>query len=145
MADKYDIYIQPVAASYVKGYRCYEFGFAAALKVRGPQALVNRWAKTFMTPRGSDPLYPEQGTAFGNLPGSNITRVNDDLQDLVAIAIDDASAQVREQDIQGLYDLDEQLQSATLLTFEQSADGIEVWILIKNMAEESLAVRAAVL
>ena len=145
MAEKYDIYIQPVPSQNVESYKCYEFGFASALKVRGPQALVNRWAKTFMTPKGSDPLYPEQGTAFGNLPGSNITRVGDDLQDLVSIAIDEASRQVREQDVEGLYDLDEQLQSATLLRFEQLADGIEVWVLIKNMAEESLAVRAAII
>jgi len=145
MANKYDIYFQPVAEGEVRSFKCFEFGYASALKVRGPQALVNRWVKVFMTPKGSDPLYPAEGTAFGNLPGSNITRISDDLQDMVSIAMDDASNQVREQDVAGLYDADEQLQSAELLRFETVADGIAVWIIIKNMAEESLAVQAAVI
>lgn len=145
MADKYDIHFQPVPASDVRGYKCFEFGFASALKAKGLLALRNRWVKTLMTPKGTDPLYPERGTAFGNLPGSNITRVTTDLQDLTAQAIDEASDQVREQDINGLYDSDEQLLSATLIQYTESEDGIEVWVLIKNMAGDSLAALAAVL
>ena len=48
---KYDIHFQPVPAAETSGYKCFEFGFQAALKVTGFQALVNRWVKTFRVSR----------------------------------------------------------------------------------------------
>lgn len=141
----YDIHFQPVPASEVKGYKCFEFGFRAALKVTGFQSLVNRWVKTFMTPRGSNPLYPDEGTGFGRLVGSNISKISTDLQDVVAMAVEDANEQVRDQDIVGLRSDNERLASATLLDFVRTDDGIQVWVLIKNMEGSSLAVPVATL
>ena len=142
---QYDVYFQPVPEGEVHGFRCFEFGFAAALKVRGLLALRNRWLKVFMTPKGSDLLDTEYGTAFGNLPGANITGVTSDLQDLTNEAVLDATEQVKAQDIEGRFELDEQLLSATMLQYTESEDGIQLWVEIRNKAGESLATLAAVL
>lgn len=134
----YDIHFQPVPPGSVHGFKCFEFGFKAALKVKGPQALVNRWVKTLMTPLGSDPLYPKRGTTISNLIGGNVSNISVDLRDLVEIALEDANEQVREQDLEGFFSADERLQSAELLNFEESADGFVVWVLIKNVAGDAL-------
>lgn len=141
----YDIHFQPVPSDQVSGFKCFEFGFKAALKVTGFQALINRWVKTFMTPKGSDPLYPSEGTAFGNLVGASVSKITNDLRDAVCMAIEDANEQVRIQDVEGFMSDTERLGNATLLNFVQSASGIEVWVLIKNAAGESLAVNTATL
>lgn len=139
----YDIHFQPVPASEVQGFKTFEFGYRAALKVKGPQALVNRWVKTLMTPKGSDPLRATSGTAFGNLPGSNISEVTTDLNDVVNLAIQDANEQVMEQDIQGLYPDNERLLNAELLDFIPNAtgDGFDVWVRITNVAGEQVTFR----
>ena len=137
---KYDIHYQPVPADETYGFKCFEFGFAAALKVNGPQALVNRWVKTLMTPLGSDPLRTKYGTPFGNLVGNNIAGVTTDIRDLIVMSVEDANDQVKEQDLLGYFASNERLQSAELMDFVESADGIEVWVLIKNVAGDSLPV-----
>jgi len=141
----YDIHFQPVPSGSVKGFKCFEFGFEAALKVKGPQALINRWVKTLMTPRGSDPLYPSEGTAFGNLVGANITDIDTDVQDMVYLSVEDANEQVRRQDIDGLYPDNERLLSAEIIDYQANADGIEVYVRIKNMAEEAVTFRLVTL
>lgn len=139
----YDIHFQPVPSAEVFGFKTFEFGYRAALKVKGPQSLVNRWVKTLMTPKGSDPLYTSEGTAFGNLPGSNITNVSNDLSDAVNLAIQDANDQVHQQDIAGLFPDNERLLNAELLNFQpnSSGDGFNVWIRIRNVAGESITFR----
>jgi hypothetical protein len=140
---RYDIHFQPVMpteAAY--GYKIFTFGFTAPLSIRGPQALVNRWAKTFMTPKGSDPLHSSYGTEFGNLPGSNVTDFSM-LQDIVVMAIDDANDQVRAQEAKNRVDPDESLDTATLgwITPEAGGDGFQVGILISNLAGVALPLK----
>ena len=136
----YDIHFQPVSADERFGYKCFEFGFKAALKVRGPQALVNRWVKTLMTPLGSDPLRPSAGTTFSNLLSANMGRMNTDMRDLVVIAVEEANEQVKEQDLQGYFSDDERLQSAELMEFVEVEAGFDVWVHIKNVAGVALSV-----
>ncbi len=131
---KYDIHIQPVLASEVTGLQCYEFGYAAALKVDGFQSLINRWAKTLLTPRGSNPIDREEGTNFTNMVGANIARVSTGVRDLVALEIEDANEQVRQQDVDGFRQESERLQSGELHAFTESAAGFDVWVLLKNQA-----------
>ena len=121
----------------------FTFGFRASLKVQGPQALVNRWAKTFMTPKGSNPLHKDEGTAFGRLVGSNIDAYHGGLEDVILLSIEDANEQVRQQDLDGLYPENERLANATLLQLEESAtgDGVAVWVRIVNVAGEVLPVK----
>lgn len=139
-----DIHFQPVPVSDVSGTKVFTFGFKSALKVEGLQALVNRWVKTFMTPRGSDPLDSAAGTDFGNLIGTNIPKsTKGSLIDIVAMAIDDASEQVQKQDTAARYGETESLDRANLLRFAStsSGDGFEVWVEIKNQAGEVLVTR----
>jgi hypothetical protein len=138
---KYDTHFQPVPAADVQGYKTFTYGFRASLKVTGPQALVNRWVKTFMTPRGSDPLDITYGTTFPALFGGNYSYASTDLQDVVVLAMEDASDQVKKQDIEGFYNDDERLLSATLIKYEPAPAGFTVWVEIKNMAGQSLPVK----
>jgi phage baseplate assembly protein W len=139
-----DIHFQPVPVNDVSGTKVFTFGFQSALKVEGLQALVNRWVKTLMTPRGSDPLDPSAGTDFGNLIGTNIPKTSKgSIIDIVAMAIDDASEQVQKQDITARHGETESLDRANLLRFNMtsSGDGFEVWVEIKNQAGEVLVTR----
>jgi hypothetical protein len=142
---KYDLHIQPVRQDRVYGYKCFEFGYASPLKVTGFQALINRWVKTFLTPKGSDYLHPEAGTEFGWLPGSNLDGANADVQDVVQMAIEEATAQVKENDIRFFNEPDSQLHQVELLEITSGADSVEVWVAIENVAGQSLAVRAGML
>jgi hypothetical protein len=137
----YDIHFQPIPPSEVRGYKVFTFGFKAALKVEGPQSLVNRWVKTFMTPKGSDPLDNVAGTNFAEMIGANVTKITEELKDVTILSITDANEQVKKQDIEGLFSDDSRLMSATLLDFVQTADGIELWVEIKTMSGDVLPVR----
>jgi hypothetical protein len=139
----YDIHFQPVPEGEVYGLKTFTFGFTAALKVQGLQSLVNRWAKTFMTPKGSDLLYPERGTDFADLAGSNVSLRSPELRDVVIISIEDANDQVREQDLDGGYDPSESLLTASLEGFKlnTAGDGLEVWVKITNMEETVLTTK----
>lgn len=142
---KLDVHFQPVmppGSSY--GFKVFTFGYRSALEVYGPQALVNRWVKTFMTPKGSDLLHPQFGTEFGNLPGSNILRDFTMLQDIVVMSIDDANTQVHDQE-KGIYYLndDELLDSAEFgwIMPSSGGDGFHVGIVINNMAGTPLPLK----
>ncbi len=141
----YDIHFQPVPADEAKSLKVYTFGFEAALKVRGPQALVNRWAKTFLTPLGSDPRDLGAGTEFARIIGGNFSLRSPEMQDVIVIAIEETNDQVRQQDLDGHYDADEMLETATLKTLQVSSqgDGIDVWIEIYNREEQRLTVYLA--
>jgi len=139
----YDIHFQPVPSGEVRSARVFTFGFRASLKVSGPQALVNRWVKTFMTPKGSNPLDKEEGTAFGRLVGSNINVYHHGIEDIILLAIEDANDQVRRQDLEGLFPENERLANATLLKQQTQIydDGVELWVRIVNAAGEVLPVK----
>jgi hypothetical protein len=139
----FDIHFQPVPKDEIEGLKVFTFGFTAALKVDGLQALVNRWAKTFMTPKGSNPLNPEEGTDFAALAGSNVDSMSSALRDVTIISVDEANEQVRAQDIAGFYSSDESLLNATLEGFRQTEDGtgLEVWVSILNVDEDKLTIK----
>lgn len=145
MADTYDVHFQPVPSAETYGYKCFEFGFAAPLKVRGFQALVNRWVKTFMTPLGSDPLYRDLGTPFGNLVDANISDLSGEVRDIVNMAVQDANDQVKEQDLVGMFSDNERLLSAEVIEYVEGVAGFEVWVEIKNVAGDALQAPIATL
>lgn len=141
-----DIHFQPVPEGQVRGWKVFTFGYRSALKVEGLQALVNRWTRVLVTPKGSDPLDLSFGTEFGDLIGSNIPKsARSSLIDIVAIAIDDANEQVMEQDRIAQYDEHEALENAQMVRFHPSAagDGFQVWVEIQNRAGENLVTRLA--
>jgi len=143
MPIKYDIHFQPAAPEEQHGTRVFTFGFKASLKVAGPQALVNRWVKTLMTPKGSNPLDKAEGTAFGNLIGSNVSRRHRDVEDVLLLSIEDANEQVKRQDLIGMFPANERLVNATLLENEGRTweDGFEIWVRIVNVVGQVLTTR----
>jgi len=142
----YDVHFQPVVRSNAMSAKAFTFGYASSLKVTGFQALVNRWVKTFLTPRGSDLLHPNEGTDFSNVIRSNAPAGStSDVHDIAVIAIEDANDQVRSQDMQGMYSDEESLQEAKLVGFQASSvgDGVDLWVDIRNLAGTDLIIRLA--
>lgn len=136
---RYDVHISPVPEDRVRGYKVFEFGYAAPLKVRGLQALINRWVKTLITPKGSDLTDTAYGTDFSNMIGANMSAAEGLTEDLVNLAVLDASEQVRVQDTINLANAQERLKSAEVIQYIPQPSGFQVWVLIKNEAGESAA------
>lgn len=138
----FDIHFQPVRPGEVYGYKTFTFGYEKSVKVNGPQALVNRWVKTLVTPKGTDATDLDYGTAFGDLFGSNISNLSN-LKDAVFLAITDANDQVRQQDIEGLYSQNERLRDAILVDVRANKDTgfLETWVRISNTAGDQMVVR----
>jgi hypothetical protein len=143
MTTKYDIHFQPVPPDEATSTRLFTFGFRASLKVSGPQALVNRWVKTLMTPKGSNPLDKSEGTAFGRLVGANVSMRSRDIDDVLILAIEDANDQVRQQDLVGMFPSNERLANATLIEDQSRSweDGFEIGVRIVNLAGQVLPTR----
>lgn len=140
----YDIHIQPVPSDQVVGFHTFSFGFTAALKVQGLQSLVNRWARLFMTPKGSDITDFNAGTEYAALIGGNIPRGSNELIDIISVSVEDTNEQVKQQDLDDEYASDEQLETAELTRFNRpTADSVEIWVTIKNVEQSALTVRLA--
>lgn len=121
----------------------YTFGYRKALGIKGFQKLINKWAKCFLTPEGSDLSDRTYGSPFPNLIGSNIT-TRGDVADVVQIAVDKTNAKIREyQAAKPPDDPRESLDDAELesLVFDTSGTGITVFIRIRNQAGELLRVQ----
>lgn len=141
MADKYDLYVQGKEEENVDGFRYLTTGFNRSVGVRGPQKLAIHWLKRFLTTVGSDPTDLEAGTEFPNLIGSNIAG-EDDIRDVVLLAIQDCNDQILEIQRESQPDEDEQLLTAVLSRFELKAegDGFDAWVTISNVAGTEVAV-----
>ena len=137
----WDIHFQPVPADDVRGFRAFTFGFRAALKVRGFQALINRWLKTFFTPKGTDLWDPNMGTVLAAQVGGNVGSL-EDAKGLAIRAVEDCNEQVRNQDVEGEYPLDESLSNAVISEMKPvGRSGLELWVIISNLAGERIQVR----
>jgi hypothetical protein len=134
MADKYDIHFQLISDSAQVSGKLFSFGFKSAVGVRGPQKLINRWIKTLITPKGSDPFDRNVGTGFYGLLGSNITS-RQDVIDAVSLFIEDCNNQIRASDRRNQSSDSERLQTATLASLiENDEDGFEIYVNIRNAA-----------
>ena len=138
-----DIHFQPTPAEDTYGNKVFTFGFVSSLKVWGLQALVNRWAKTFMTPVGSDPLHQEEGTSFAALLGVNINQENPEIEDAVVLAIDDTNEQLAEQESGGGYPENESLGYAKLteIAYDPTSSSVSIWVEISNKLNESMTLK----
>lgn len=134
MASRYDIHYQLLPIAEQTSERVFGFGYVAAVGVRGPQKLINRWLKCLMTPQGTDPFDPDYGTGFGALIGSNILNI-ESILDVVALFIQDCNEQIRAFDKTNFTPADERLQTATILQITPTGDdGFEIWVGITNSA-----------
>lgn len=141
MATRFDIHFQILPSADQLGEQVFGFGFTSAVGVRGPQKLINRWLKCFMTPQGTDPFNPKYGTGFGSLIGSNIGNI-DDVKDAVALFVQDCNAQVKKFDLASGTPANERLSSATIIqVVERASDGFDVYIGITNTAGQQTPVQ----
>jgi hypothetical protein len=138
---RYDLHFQLLDPSLQTYGSNFSFGLAQPIKVTGFQALINRWLKTFMTPKGSNPLRQTEGTEFAFLMGSNILDIGS-IQATVAEHIDDASEQVRAVDQKSpLLANEQRLRNAALKQFNVvGSSGIEFWVELTNQAGQRLQV-----
>lgn len=137
---RYDVHFQAMTKeAQMSTFKIMEFGFSPPLAVKGFQMLINHWAKTFLTRKGSDPTNLERGTVFTNLIGSNTTLTQ--AEGIVRTAIDDCNEQIR-----GIQQTDatltpvERLADARLIkyTADPAAPGFDAYVEIRNQAGERL-------
>jgi hypothetical protein len=138
---RYDLHIQLVDPSEQTFGANFSFGVANPILVTGFQALVNRWMKIFMTPKGSHPVRRTEGTEFPYLLGSNVTDIPS-LEATVAEYIDDATQQVQAVDrMSPNLTNDQRLRAAALLQFNAvDASSIEFWVELTNQANQRMRV-----
>jgi len=133
----FDIHYEMRPTEEQRGGKLFTFAFQRAIGVKGPQKLINRWLKCFLTTKGSDPITTDYGTGFQNLFNSNASNLAD-VADLVSIYVDDCNAQIRKFDRLFSLPANERLQYASIESITPlGADGIEVRIQIRNQAGES--------
>ena len=137
----YDIHIQLLDPSEQTYGANFGFGLASPILVTGFQALVNRWLKIFMTPKGSHPVRRLEGTEFPFLIGSNVADVGS-LQAVIAEHMDDATEQVQVVDRASAWlTNDQRLRSAALIQFNVvGPSAIEFWIELTNQSGRRLQI-----
>lgn len=85
--------------------------------VAGPQKLVNRLVKAFLTSRGSNPLHRKDGTDFTSLVNGNVEDP-EDLEAAVTLMVQDAADQIKAIDQRSPWLApNERLRAADLKTF----------------------------
>lgn len=137
---KYDAFYTGTDEATQRLFRFFTFGFNRSVGVRGPQKLALQWLKCFMTTKGSDPTNLEYGTEFSNLIGSNV-RAMQDVQDVVALCIQDCNEQILQIQQKTQPDLDELLLTATLAKFNLTgADGFDAYVTISNAKSQEITV-----
>lgn len=138
---RYDLHIQLVDPSEQTFGANFSFGVANPILVTGFQALVNRWMKIFMTPKGSHPVRRTEGTEFPYLFGSNVVDIPS-LEACVSEYLDDASAQVQAVDkASPNLPAEQRLRAATLIQFNAiGPTQIEFWVEITNQAGQRMRV-----
>lgn len=140
MASKYDVHFQLLPGLQQTSGKLFSFGYKAAIGVAGPQKLINRWMKVFLTPKGSDPFDRNSGTGFSALLGSNITNRRD-VVDAIVLALEDCNAQIRAMDRRSMPPEDERLKAAVLTSVEDAGNsGFEIYISVSNAAGLTVAV-----
>jgi hypothetical protein len=131
----FDVHFQPMESSLQLQGKGYSFGYTSPIAVAGPQKLINRWVKCFLTARGSDPHNKTYGTLFPTLYGSNITSYQD-LADAIHVSVDDCNQQIATQDRVNQAPDDERLQAGAVeqIIPNSAGDGFDVYISVTNVA-----------
>lgn len=139
MSSRFDVNIQVVPVAQYTGMGFYSFGQKRSLGVRGINKLVNIFAKWLLTPTGTDPINPSDGTQLANLIGSNVTLA--DAQEVLQISVSDTAEAIRNiQANRSDVPDDERLASAEITAFIliEEGPGIAAQIHIRNVANQGL-------
>lgn len=143
---KFDIHFQALLEQEQRDtFKFVGFGFNPTIGVKGFQMLINQWAKCMLTPRGSDPTNLLYGTDFIKLTGSNLSLA--DARDVTVISVEQCNDQITtaQKDDSTLTET-ERLASAEIINFIEnpSAPGFQVYVEIKNQANERLVLNLPV-
>lgn len=134
MAATYDIYYALLTEEQQTTGKLFSFVFQSAVGVRGPQKMMNRWLKCFMTTKGTDPTDLDYGTGFNALFFSNVSQIKD-IQDMVSVYIDDCTTQIKAFDRKYAIAPDERLQSAVLENIlPDGEDGVVIRVVLRNQS-----------
>jgi hypothetical protein len=127
-----DIHLQLVDPGQQTGRGAFVFDLAALRLVNGPQKAFNRWVLLLLTPKGSNPVRPTEGTGFSAL--QLVANNAKDLEAAVIEAFDDATEQLKtyDNDSPGLLQ-SERIRSASLTRFNYVNGSLEVWALLTTM------------
>lgn len=129
----YDIHYQGTEGADTKPIT---FGYTATISVRGVQKMINRWVKCLLTPRGSDPFAPAEGTGYTALIGINVADTRD-LVDALNIILQDCDDQMRGWDRKNLPAADEIFGSSKLQQVIDLGGGrYDIWVLVQNAARQ---------
>lgn len=141
----YDVYIKPLPENQQTYGKAFTFGYKSATGIQGAHKVAIRFAKCLLTPRGSDLLDATYGTAFSDLVSANVK----DLQEAVgfaSLAIQEAADQLRAIDAAAGLPPAESLESAVISRAAAiEPDGIEIYVLITNVAGQSVQMPLPVL
>jgi hypothetical protein len=137
----YDLHIQLLDPSQQTYGSNFSFGLSSPILVTGFQSLINRWLKTFMTPKGSHPIRRLEGTEFPYLIGANVHDIGA-LQITISDYIDDATQQVQAVDrVSTWLTAEQRLRDAKLKQFNSATpSSIEFWVELSNQANQRLQV-----
>lgn len=136
----YDMLIVSTPEGYPQGRLYFKFE-SSPRKITGIQKIAQLFIKILFTTKGSNLLYPLQGTAFSELlSGANIQLENNEIALLVSDAVQDAANQVKYAMNGPAYDLASQLDKIELLGFDSSLESISLYIWIVTLAGETASV-----
>lgn len=109
------------------------------LIVSGPQAMLMRWLKFFLTPNGSHPLRRNEGTGFYGLIRSDNSSL-DRLQSVLGQEVELAAEQVRQNDRANFQrPANERLRTAAITQFVQLPPaGAEFWVSLSSVSGETI-------
>lgn len=127
-----DIHLQLVDPGEQTGRGAFVFDLGALREVTGAQKALNRWLLLLLTPKGTNPVRPTEGTRFSEL--QLIANNAKDLEAAVLEAFDDATEQLRGYDnaSPGLLQ-SERIRSASLTRFNYVNGSLEVWALLTTL------------
>lgn len=131
----FDIHIEGVPQGEIKGSRFLTFGnYDRTLAVRGIQKMVNRYLKCLCTPKGTDISDSEYGTNLMNMFLGNVDTRS--LQQLVALAVQDAEAKIQQYDVENGAPIDERLSGVTIenLVEDTANVGFNLTLVLSNVA-----------
>lgn len=136
----HDMLIVSTPEGYPKGQLLFKFE-ESPRKITGIQKIAQLFLKLLFTTKGSNLLYPNQGTAFNEyVSGANLQLEDNELTLMISDAIQDAASQVK-YSMNGVgYDLSSQLEKIEILGFESTLESISLYIWIVTKAGETASI-----
>lgn len=137
---RYDVHIQLDPDAMQEGGGFYGFGATRSLGVRGPQKLVNMFAKYLLTPVGSDPTDLDYGTELPNLMGSNVDVY--DAKEVLELSVAKTVAAIQSYQANAEIPDEERLSTATVTNYIilPEGPGFSAQIYIENILNRGITV-----